>query len=217
MALIKCPECGKEISDKAKTCINCGYPISENISYESHNQEKESWEKESDKLATNKSLDNRMDESYQYEQTQAQPIRRYAPATNTTNNVNNIKCIYCGSTNVVVSYIQVGADTSGKAEVRKKSIVTRAGNATGRATMIAMTGGLWALTPKKSKYLERQKSHTQVKTKKICICQSCGKDFELRQMEIKAPKEEMSMGNKLSIAFLIFLFTFYIMAKACGT
>lgn len=29
MALIKCPECGKEISDKAKTCINCGCPLSE--------------------------------------------------------------------------------------------------------------------------------------------------------------------------------------------
>lgn len=27
MALIKCPECGKEISDKAKTCIHCGYPM----------------------------------------------------------------------------------------------------------------------------------------------------------------------------------------------
>lgn len=31
MALIKCPECGKEISDKASTCINCGYPISEYV------------------------------------------------------------------------------------------------------------------------------------------------------------------------------------------
>lgn len=27
MALINCPECGKEVSDKAKTCIHCGYPI----------------------------------------------------------------------------------------------------------------------------------------------------------------------------------------------
>lgn len=27
MALIKCPECGKEISDKAKTCPHCGVPI----------------------------------------------------------------------------------------------------------------------------------------------------------------------------------------------
>lgn len=29
MALIKCPECGREISDKAKACIHCGYPIAE--------------------------------------------------------------------------------------------------------------------------------------------------------------------------------------------
>ena len=29
MALIKCPECGKEISDKSSICIHCGYPISE--------------------------------------------------------------------------------------------------------------------------------------------------------------------------------------------
>lgn len=29
MALIKCPECGKEISDTAKNCINCGYVLKE--------------------------------------------------------------------------------------------------------------------------------------------------------------------------------------------
>lgn len=28
MALITCPECGKQISDKAPACPNCGYPIS---------------------------------------------------------------------------------------------------------------------------------------------------------------------------------------------
>lgn len=27
MSLIKCPECGKEISDKAKACIHCGFPL----------------------------------------------------------------------------------------------------------------------------------------------------------------------------------------------
>ena len=32
MALIKCPECGKEISDKSKACIHCGYPLG-NIVY----------------------------------------------------------------------------------------------------------------------------------------------------------------------------------------
>ncbi|MBR6136602.1 MAG: zinc ribbon domain-containing protein [Bacilli bacterium] len=30
MALIKCPECGKEISDTVKQCINCGYEINGN-------------------------------------------------------------------------------------------------------------------------------------------------------------------------------------------
>lgn len=29
MALINCPECGKEISDKAKQCMQCGFPIDE--------------------------------------------------------------------------------------------------------------------------------------------------------------------------------------------
>lgn len=32
MALIKCAECGKEISDKAKECPNCGYRNKKNIS-----------------------------------------------------------------------------------------------------------------------------------------------------------------------------------------
>ena len=27
MALIKCPECGKDISDKSPACIHCGYPL----------------------------------------------------------------------------------------------------------------------------------------------------------------------------------------------
>jgi hypothetical protein len=31
MALIKCHECGKEISDKANACPNCGCPLSEMV------------------------------------------------------------------------------------------------------------------------------------------------------------------------------------------
>lgn len=34
MALIKCKECGTEISDKAKTCVKCGAPVSTFISDE---------------------------------------------------------------------------------------------------------------------------------------------------------------------------------------
>lgn len=29
MALIECPECGGKVSDKAPTCIHCGYPLQE--------------------------------------------------------------------------------------------------------------------------------------------------------------------------------------------
>ena len=32
MALIKCPECGHDVSSEAKNCPNCGYPIAEKIS-----------------------------------------------------------------------------------------------------------------------------------------------------------------------------------------
>ena len=34
MAIINCPECGKEISDKSETCIYCGYPLKESMSEE---------------------------------------------------------------------------------------------------------------------------------------------------------------------------------------
>ena len=32
MAMINCPECNKEISNKAFVCPDCGYPLSNNIS-----------------------------------------------------------------------------------------------------------------------------------------------------------------------------------------
>ena len=31
MAIIKCPECGKQISDRATSCPGCGYPINEPV------------------------------------------------------------------------------------------------------------------------------------------------------------------------------------------
>lgn len=52
MALIKCPECGKEISNKAKACIHCGYPLDEELSngtcesveIKKHSKSKATWE-----------------------------------------------------------------------------------------------------------------------------------------------------------------------------
>lgn len=37
MALINCPECGKQVSDKASTCPNCGVTLNASIS-NSHSQ-----------------------------------------------------------------------------------------------------------------------------------------------------------------------------------
>ena len=39
MALIKCPECGAEISDKSTVCVHCGYPIKENSGNTTENTE----------------------------------------------------------------------------------------------------------------------------------------------------------------------------------
>ena len=39
MALIKCPECKREISDKAEVCIHCGYPIAKLRDYNVTKQE----------------------------------------------------------------------------------------------------------------------------------------------------------------------------------
>ncbi|MBT5551698.1 MAG: zinc-ribbon domain-containing protein [Nitrospina sp.] len=33
MALISCPECGKQISEKALSCINCGLPFRKLIGF----------------------------------------------------------------------------------------------------------------------------------------------------------------------------------------
>lgn len=47
MSLINCPECGKEISDKADICIGCGFPIKEYLNKtEEEKAKKERQEKE---------------------------------------------------------------------------------------------------------------------------------------------------------------------------
>ena len=39
MALIKCPECGKEVSDRSEICVGCGFPIKEYLFEKSKNEE----------------------------------------------------------------------------------------------------------------------------------------------------------------------------------
>lgn len=42
MSLIKCPECGREISDKAECCTGCGCPASEWKNNQTHNEKNQS-------------------------------------------------------------------------------------------------------------------------------------------------------------------------------
>ncbi|MDE6148644.1 MAG: ribosomal protein L7/L12 [Ruminococcus sp.] len=37
MSLINCPECNKQISNKAKSCPHCGFPVEEHTHFEIHN------------------------------------------------------------------------------------------------------------------------------------------------------------------------------------
>ena len=50
MALIICPECGREISDKAPHCIHCGFPLSLIESVQEHEQ------KQSDQIADDRPI-----------------------------------------------------------------------------------------------------------------------------------------------------------------
>lgn len=83
-------------------------------------------------------------------------------------------CPKCGSQDIIFQIVQDSTRQTGKSEIRKKSPVTRAANSVGRATMIAATGGLWALTPKKSKYEEVHNYQTTVSNSTYGVCQSCG-------------------------------------------
>ena len=132
MALINCPECNKQISDRAESCPHCGYPL------------------------------------------QQQPVY--------TNSYGVFgKTLYyprCGSSNLSHHYETVGYTTIGHEETHKKSIITRAGNSLGRTGMILATGGLWALTPKKSKYHTTQTSTTQARRARVLNCNNCGYSWE---------------------------------------
>lgn len=100
MALITCPECGKEVSDKAEKCIHCGYPL-RNIS---HFRE-EIMGKDVDVSFL---LDNSVSQIEQVKQlveltgcdlfTAKKIVLKYHPTPK--EDANKVKCPKCGSTNI---------------------------------------------------------------------------------------------------------------------
>ena len=72
MSLIKCPECGKDVSSLAEKCIHCGYPLQRQIKYKSYKAMKK--EKEERKKKLEKEAMEKKEKSYLM-----------------------VKCPYCGS------------------------------------------------------------------------------------------------------------------------
>lgn len=85
-----------------------------------------------------------------------------------------MRCPRCGGTNIQFNLENVVTNYGSRTEMRKKSPITNMGNSLGRKGMILATGGLWALTPKKSKYNEIQRGSVQTQQVKTAICQHCG-------------------------------------------
>lgn len=206
MALIKCPECGKEVSDRASSCPNCGLPISirnENAQYREISSQYEINGirfdiKEVQRKCFIQSVAHvasKVSKICRCSQTKAEEaVYGYFLSTHgdysenedvLRNKITHIKswngkklyCPYCLSRNLDIRETVSESTSKGKAEVRKKSIVTRTGNKAGRAGMIMATGGLWALLPKKSDYKETSKGKTTYNTTTTKTCMDCGRQI----------------------------------------
>lgn len=204
MALIKCPECGRDVSGKAESCPNCGFPIKEtkeftdkvNSIFVINGVQFDIEEiKKSKVFDSVSSISKKVKKICKCEQSRAEEVvYGYFLSThgeftenieNLRNKIKHIKsfngkniyCPYCLSTNINIKETVSESISRGKSEVRKKSAITRAGNKAGRAGMIMMTGGLWSLTPKKSKYNEVSESKVEYHTKTTKTCMDCGRQI----------------------------------------
>lgn len=107
MALINCPECGKEVSDKADVCIHCGYPLQDET--QSNKEDVPAYLSEvkglvlsGDKVKAIKLL--RENTSYDLAEAIAyvdklEQGQDFSPITK-PKTVNEVKCPKCGSTQI---------------------------------------------------------------------------------------------------------------------
>lgn len=174
MALMKCPECGKDVSDRAVSCPNCGCPISldTNIGIEKNTEDNEMKVKMNTKymiisyivfvvalicvfVFVNMNYDNLFIGSFVVAVISFY-IARFFKRQITGVNSSDANSNYVDTGNSMYQMnIEPSEETiKGSSEIRKKSIVTRKANKVGRRAMTMATGGLWLLTPKRSKYKE---------------------------------------------------------------
>lgn len=91
------------------------------------------------------------------------------------------QCPNCGGTNFTYQFIQTEQKQKSKGEFKKKSLVARTGNKTGRAfANMATLGAYGAVTSKRSEYKNVNNSTTSIKNVKMAICQDCGNSWEVK-------------------------------------
>lgn len=91
------------------------------------------------------------------------------------------QCPHCGGTNFTYQFIQTEQKQKSKGEFKKKSLVARTGNKTGRAfANMATLGAYGAVTSKRSDYKNINNATTSIKNVKMAICQDCGNSWEVK-------------------------------------
>ena len=78
-----------------------------------------------------------------------------------------MKCIKCGSENVIVTREQVAAKTKTNHTSLLRGIC--------RAFMVLCTCGLWLLVPRR-----KANSKTKFKSGTVCVCQDCGNSWRIK-------------------------------------
>jgi len=210
MSLIKCPECGKEISEKAESCPNCGMPLSKIDIKEYVNidetQSCKSCGKPYSKIVKEhvatgvggmwifhdigycEKCNVKVDIDSVKNHKSYMEINHRNPQNGTNGDIGfakpvhayqgGRKCPRCGGI-VFTSVENVVNNYGSRSEYRKKSVITNTANSIGRTGMIVATCGLWALTPKKSKYNTVEKGKAKTVQIKTAVCQNCGYSWKL--------------------------------------
>ena len=115
MALIKCPECNKEISDKSKVCVHCGYPINNknetciingiiyDLSFMLDESISTPFKSKQLHLLTKCSIKDCMDKTKQIVEKNEIPKTLYLKQQDTNKKNDKITCPKCGCTDIGVA------------------------------------------------------------------------------------------------------------------
>lgn len=180
MAMMFCPECGKQVSDKANVCIHCGYPIQEY--FNENNIVRDSDEKH---VCSECGKVNSLEKLYCEE-----CGHRLVDYSYSSMERKKIVCPYCSSDKILIQQVTQGAESKTKTKVYE----THHGclywvfvgwwiwmfKALWDLFLIGCTGGL-SIFFKKKKQVGKEVGNTTTKNinTTVATCQNCGKTFNV--------------------------------------